>query len=539
MVLLLTMFGSARAMGEVVFNTQVGEEIRHLDPQKATELGSAHITINMFMGLYEYDHKTGEPVPMMATSYTRNADSTQYTFKLRNDFSWVKLENGKVVKQRPVTADDFVYSFRRMLSPELASEYAYMLYIVKNGEKFNKGEIKNVAQVGVKALDANTLQITLEGPSPTFIKYLPHHSFHVVPKEPIEKFGEKWIENQNIWTNGPFALKEWKLKERISLVKNPYFPDAKDIQIDTVNFRFIGTSSPQSVRAFRAGELDVDFSSPPANDLASLQKEKKLVISKQLGTYFVRLNVTKKPLDNVKVRKALALTIPREEIVKYVMKGGQIPTYSFVPDAFGGYEPAAFDNADKAQKDRINEAKKLMAEAGFPGGKGFPELSYVYNTSDMHKNIAVVIVKAWKEALGVNIKPLNEEWKVFLQKQANLDYEIQRSGWIADMEDPLNFAEMFISGGGNNNTGFTNKAYDELIKAARIEADAAKRNKMLADAEAILMKELPVLPVFNYVSINLKQPYVQGFFANKFDQHPLRFVKIDEKMRQKMYPASH
>jgi oligopeptide transport system substrate-binding protein len=539
MVLLLTMFGSAKAMGEVVFNTQVGEEIRHLDPQKATELGSAHITINMFMGLYEYDHKTGEPVPLMATSYTRNADSTQYTFKLRNDINWVKLENGKVVKQRPVTADDFVYSFRRILSPELASEYAYMLYIVKNGEKFNKGEIKNAAQVGVKALDANTLQITLEGPSPTFIKYLPHHSFHVVPKEPIEKFGDKWIENQNIWTNGPFALKEWKLKERISLVKNPYFPDSKDIQIDTVNFRFIGTSSPQSVRAFRAGELDVDFSAPPANDLASLQKEKKLVISKQLGTYFVRLNVTKKPLDNVKVRRALALTIPREEIVKYVMKGGQIPTYSFVPDAFGGYEPAAFDNADKAQKDRINEAKKLMAEAGFPNGKGFPELSYVYNTSDMHKNIAVVIVKAWKEALGVNIKPLNEEWKVFLQKQANLDYEIQRSGWIADMEDPLNFSEMFISGGGNNNTGFTNKAYDELIKSARVEADAAKRNKMLADAEAILMKELPVLPVFNYVSINLKQPYVQGFFANKFDQHPLRFVKIDEKMRQKMYPASH
>lgn len=531
---------------KVVLNTQVGEEIRDLDPQLATGVSSAHININMFSGFYEYGHQKGEPVPDIALSHTSNADSTVWTFKMKPDIHWVKLENGEVKKMRPLTAHDVVFSYRRMLSPATASEYAYMLYILKNGEAFNKGTVKDPEQLGVKALDDHTVQLTLEGSVPSLIQYLPHHSFHFVPKEPIEQYKEKWIETGKMWTTGAFTFKEWKLKDRITLVKNPHYPTAKDVQIDEINFRFIGTYSPEAVRVFRAGKTDIDLEPPPASELPDLIKSKNLKAARKLGTYFVRVNVTKPALKDWRVRKALALTIPRDEIVKYVMKTGEIPTFSFVPNAFEGYTPPKLTDASSgvpntfegqaAEKKQVEEAQKLMAEAGYPGGKGFPQIKYLYNTAENHKKIAVVLSKAWKEKLGIDVVPYNQEWKVYLNSQTNMDYDISRSGWIADMADPMNFVEMFITDGGNNKTGFSNKDFDRLISQARIERDLNKRNKMMEQAEAILMKELPVLPIFNYTAQSLVQHYVSGFYANKMDQHPMKFVKIDMAKRKKLFP---
>jgi oligopeptide transport system substrate-binding protein len=524
-----------KGANKVVLNIQNGEEIRHLDPQLSTGIGSAHIAINLFSGLYEYHHKTGSPEKDLALSFTKNESSTEWTFKLKKGTSWVKYENGEVKKKRPVTAHDIVYSYRRMLSPELASEYAYMLYILKNGEKYNKGEIKDVSQLGVKAIDDYTVKLTLEGPVPSLISYLPHHSFHVVPQEPIEKFKEKWISKENIWTNGPFAFKNWKLKDKIVLVKNPHYPDAKDIQADEINFKFIGGYSTDAVRAFRAGKIDIDMMSPPTSEIGPLKRSGNLVAARQLGTYYIMVNTKKEMLKDKRVRKALALVIDRKKIVKYIMKAGQQPTYSLVPNAFQGYGPQPLTSTE-SYEGKLKEAKKLMAEAGYPEGKGFPTVNYLYNTAETHQKVAVSVAKQWSNALGIKIKPLNQEWKVYLNSRKSFDYDLARAGWVADMEDPMNFLDMFVTDGGNNSTGFSHPQYDELIRKARIENDLNKRSKMLEQAEKILMSELPVIPLFTYTSLNLKQKYISGFYANKLDQHSLKHVKIDTLKRKELYP---
>jgi oligopeptide transport system substrate-binding protein len=522
----------------VVLNVQNGEEIRHLDPQLASGIGSAHININLFVGLFEYNHKDGSPKKHLVQSFKSNEDSTVWTFDLKKDYHWVQLEKGKVVKKRPIDANDIVYSFRRILSPELASEYAYMLYVIKNGEAYNKGKIKDATKVGVKATGKYQVQVTLQGSTPSFISYLPHHSFTIVPKEPIEKHKAKWIMKQNIWTSGAFAFKDWKLKDKIILVKNPHYPEASVVQPEVINFKFIGTYSPEQVRAFKAGNIDIDMMAPPTSDISFLRKEGYLKVARQLGTYFVRVNINKKGLKDPRVRKALALTIPRKRIVKYVMKTGQIPTFSFVPDAFNGYEAKPFTDL-KSYKKRVELAKKLLAEAGFPGGKGLPEIEYLYNTAETHQKVGVVIAKAWAKELGIKAKPLNQEWKVYLNSQASLDYDVSRAGWVADMEDPINFLEMFITDGGNNNTGWSNTKYDDLIRKARGERDLNKRNAMLSQAEEILMQELPVLPIFNYTTVSSIQKYVSGFHSNKLNQHALKYVKIDTAMRDKLYPGKN
>ena len=262
-------------------------------------------------------------------------------------------------------------------------------------------------------------------------------------------------------------------------------------------------------------------------------------MARQLGTYFVRINLNTPGLEKAAVRRALALTIPRKKIARYVLKGGQQPAWSFIPDSFKGYKPVVFASAKVPWKERVKEARRLLADAGYPGGKGLPEITYVYNTSETHKSIGVVLARNWQKELGIRVKPLNQEWKVYLKNQHMKNYEMQRSGWVADMDDPLNFAEMFITGGGNNNTGFSNKEYDRLITAARIEGDAGRRNELIAGAEKILMRELPVLPVVNYTSINMRQRYIKGLYANKFDQHPLAPVKIDLEARRKTFPARY
>ena len=524
------------AAKKVVLNVQNGEEIRHLDPQLATGIGSAHIGVNLFSGLYEYHHKTGAPEKDLVVSFTKNKSSTEWTFKLRNDVSWVKHENGTVINKRPVTAHDVVFSYKRMLSPELASEYAYMLYVIKNGEAYNKGKIKNANEIGVQALDDYTVKLTLEGPVPTLISYLPHHSFHLVPKEPILKHKEKWITKEHIWTNGPFAFKDWKLKDKIVLVKNPHHPMSKDVQADEVNFKFIGAYSTDAVRAFRAGKIDIDYMSPPTSEIVPLKKSGNLVAARQLGTYYIMVNTKKEAFKDKRVRKALGLAVDRKKIVKYIMKAGQQATYSLVPNAFQGYAPQPLTKNDNYEE-RLKEAKKLMAEAGYPDGKGFPEVGYLYNTAETHQKVAVSVAKQWQNALGVKIKPLNQEWKVYLNSRKSFDYDLARAGWVADMEDPINFLDMFVTDGGNNSTGFSHEKYDELIGKARIENDLQKRSKMLEKAEKILMDEVPVIPLFTYTSLNLKQKYISGFYANKLDQHALKYVKIDLKKRKEMFPS--
>lgn len=530
--LLQAIFLVNTAWSKVELRTQVGEEIRYLDPQRSTGISSAHISINLFTGLYEYDHRTGQPVPGLAKSYKVNSDFTEYTFALRNDYYWVQNVNGTIVKKRQVNAHDVVFSFRRILDPKLASEYAYMLYIIKNAQAYNEGKVNDASSIGVTALADDIVKITLSGPVPTLLNYLPHHSFHLVPPEPILAYGEDWVKPKHIWSSGPFAFEEWILKDRITIVKNPYFFDAANVQLDRVHFRFIGTYSPEAVRAFRSGEIDLDYQTPPANELRAFKRSGHLLISKQLGTYFYRINTTIKPLDDSRVRRALALTVPRKQIVKYIMKGGQTSAFSLIPDAFSGYTPSKF--VEPMAMDltaRTAEARRLLVAAGYPNGDNMPLISLVYNTSETHKKIAIVVAKAWQKILGIKVRPLNEEWRVYLNNQKSLNYEIQRAGWVADMDDPMNFAELFISGGGNNNTGYTNSRFDQLIARARIEGDRKQRLKMLEQAEGILMEDLPIIPVFNYVSINLAREYVSGFYANKFDQHPLRFVRINEAER--------
>ncbi len=520
----------------VVLNVQVGEEIRYLDPQLASGLSSAQININIFSGLYQYHNQNATPVNDLAISHTKNITSSEWTFKLRKDVYWISYKGGKVVKHRPVTAHDVVYSYQRILSPKLASEYAYMLYIIKNAELYNKGRIKDKDKLGVIALDDYTVRIILQGPVPSLISYLPHHSFGVVPREPIEKFKEKWVKSGNLWSSGPFTLKEWKLKERLTLVKNPYYRGAKNIQSDTIHFRFIGHTSADAVRAFKAGEIDIDLSTPPAASVRDLLKSGHLKVARQLGTYFLRFNTNKKPFDDERVRKALSLAIPRKQITKYITKVGEKPIYSLVPSSFTGYNAYSFISPKESFKKRIQTARDLLKQAGYEQGKGFPKFKYLYNTSESHQKIAVLIAKTWEKELGIKAEPINQEWKVYLNQQNLLNYDVCRAGWIADMEDPMNFLELFITDGGNNNTGFSDTTYDDLISKARIEGDLTVRNRLMEKAEKILMKSMPIAPVFEYTTVNVVQKYIKGFYANKMDQHLFSHVKIDLKQRKTLYP---
>ena len=507
--LLLALPASAvQLASEQVIRIGNGTEPRELDPATSTGVPESHIEDNLFEGLCSYDPFTLKPIPGAAESWQISSDGTVYTFKLRKNLKW---SDGK-----KLDAHDFVYSWQRALDPKTASEYAYQLYYIKNGEAFNKGKLKDAKQVGVVAKDAHTLVVTLKQPTPYFLNLTSFHTLYPVPRHAIKKHGKEWTKEGKMISNGPYKLAEWRINKHIKLVPNEHYWDKGRVKIKTAFFMPIENEGTEE-KAFLSGKLHMT-TTVPSIKIPHYKKLKKrdpknavYQSTPMLGTYFYRFNVTKKPTNDKRVRKALALTINRRLIVDKITKGDQVPAWSFTPPKTAGYTyPRTFIKEEPTKKD-LAEAKRLLAEAGYPGGKGFPKIDLLYNTSEGHKKIAIAIQQMWKKHLGVEIGILNQEWKVFLNTVRALNYNISRAGWIGDYLDPNTFLDMYVTGGGNNDLGFSNKDYDNYIKMAAAESNHAKRLEYFRKAEDILMAEVAVIPIYYYTNNSLISPKVKMY----------------------------
>jgi oligopeptide transport system substrate-binding protein len=487
-------------------------EPESLDPGIVTGVPEHRIISNLFEGLATNDPKDLSPQPGMARSWSLSKDGLVYTFTLR-DAAWTD--------GRKVTAHDFVYAWERVLNPKSGAKYAQQLYYLKNGEEYNKGKVTDFAQVGVKAVDDRTLQVTLRCPTPYFLDLTTFYTLYPVPRWAIEAHGKDWVKPGKIVSNGPFRLASWVPQRELVLEKNPTHWDAASVKLARAVFIPIDDVNT-AYKQFQAGDSDWLPTVPPAQ-LDAAKQRPEYYVSPYLGTYYFRFNVNKPPFTDARVRKALSMAVDREALTKFVTRAGEVPTTTMVPAGMRGYEGVRGLPYDPAA------AKKLLAEAGFPDGKGFPKVELVYNTHELHRVVTQAIQQMWKEKLGIQVDLANVEWKVYLARQSGLDYQMSRAGWIGDYVDPNTFLDMWISGGGNNQTGWTSKRYDELIaKAGCGTADPRERMKLLSEAEKILVvDEAPIMPLFTYVNKGLLSRKVKGWHPNILDQHPLKAISLE------------
>ena len=488
-----------------------GTEPASLDPHIATGVPEHHIMSSVMEGLVLKDRRSLEPRPGVAESWTISDDGRVYTFKLRDDARW---SNGD-----PHIANDYVWSWWRALQPALGNQYAYMLFPIKNAKRYYDRETEDFGDVGVKALDKRTLQVTLTNPTPYFLQLLDHYSLFPVHQATIEKFGNadqrgtRWSYEGNLVSNGPFKLDEWKINRHITVTRNLHYWDNDNVALNGIVFKPVENTVTEE-RMFRAGQLHVT-SSVPADKISTYRKSNstELKIAPYLGTYFYRLNIKTPQLQDRRVRRALGMAIDREKLVENITKGGQIPAYTMTPPGTMGYYPKstlAFDPEG---------AKNLLSEAGYPNGEGFPAIEILYNTNEGHRKIAVALQEMWKQYLNVDIKLLNQEWKVYLATESAGDYQISRGGWIGDYVDPNNFLDMFLCGGGNNRTGWCNEEYDRLIlEVAPSQSSHEERLAVFQQAETMLLNDMPIIPVYTYTSLKLVDLSVGNLDGNIMNQ---------------------
>lgn len=493
-------------------------EPNDLDPQIADSQQTFNLIMALMEGLAQYDARTCEPVPAVAEHWDVSPDKLTWTFHLRKNAVW---SNGD-----PVTANDFVWSYQRMLTPSLGAEYAGMLFILKNGERYYRGEISDFSNVGVHAPDPHTLTLTLAHPVPYLPKLVCHAAWYPVHRATLEKFGRPY-ERGSAWTrpgnfvgNGYFDLVEWIPNKLIRMKKSQTYWDRNNIKLESVVFLPIeNTSTEESM--FRAGQLHIT-SSIPIVKIAVYRNDPSLrpMLNQDpmLATYFYRFNVTQPPLNDPRVRRALTLSVNRQQIVEHVTKGGQIPAGHLTPPNIAGFTATANVPYDPAQ------ARQLLAEAGFPGGKGFPKVELLYNTNESHRQIAEAIQQMWRRELGIEISLFNQEAKVYVETMRTMSYQIARYAWVGDYLDPSTFLDTMTTGNGNNQTGWSNAEYDRLIAAAETAGNETERYAFFQRCEEIIAAENPILPLYFYVRNNLQRPEVKGWYSNLLDLHPLKGV---------------
>ena len=477
-----------------------------LDPHLVTGFTEHRLLTSMFEGLTTLNQKTLAVEPGVAESWTVSDDGLVYTFKINPNAKW---SNGT-----PIMAKDFVYGWKRHLSPNLASEYSYMLWCMTNAEAYNKGQITDFNEVGVKALDDSTLEVTLAYPAPYFLSMQIHYSWYPVLQSNIEQFGSiddrnsKWTRAGNMVSNGPFKLVEWSPNQLIRVERNEHYWDAAHVKLDAVEFYPMQNLLTEE-RSFQSGKVHF-IETLLATKIETYQKENPSVLRIEpfIGTYFYRLNTTRPPLDDPRVRRALAMAIDRQSICDSVMYGAASPAVAITPPGIAGY------TAQAAIEYNVEEARQLLAEAGYPNGQGMRPIEILFNESEDHERIAEAIQDMWKNNLNVEVTTNKQEWKVYLNSMNALSYDVVRSAWIADYLDPMNYMECFVTAGGNNRTGWSSKPYDELVEKARYCVDPVERFDLLQQAEAILLEEAPVAPIYTYKQKFLVSPEVQGYDVN-------------------------
>ncbi len=477
------------------------DSVKSLDPQLISSVEDSDVARGLFEGLFNEDGD-GNLVPAGAVSFTVSDDKLTYTFKLRPESKW---SDGT-----QVTAADYVYGWQRLVDPALASEYAYYLELaqVKNAADITAGKTP-AADLGIKAIDPLTLQVTLDNPIPYFTKMLTNSATFPAPKAAIDKFGADWTKPANIVTNGAYLLTDFIDGEKYVEEKNPNYWDAANVIMSPITALVINDEDAALTR-YQAGELD--RTDVPAGQYPHLKEQfpAEAISTPYACAYDYIINLTEgkgnEALKDVRVRKALSYAVDRDVIVNNILQGGQTAAYSWTPPAINGYVLPDIDYSHWTQAERNEKAKALLAEAGY--GPDHPlTLTLNYNTSDAHKKIAVAIQQMWKQTLGVELTPNNYEWKVHTDKLIAGDFEMARYAWCADYNEASTFLDLYASYSTNNDGKFSNADYDTLLKDAKGMADPSAN---YTAAEQILATEMPIIPIYHYAKVDMVKPDLKG-----------------------------
>ncbi len=517
------------AASAVTLQLHNGGDPGTLDPHKASGDWENRVFGDYIEGLLTED-AGADAIPGQAESWEISEDGTVYTFHLRDGIQWTD--------GTPVTAGDFVYGFQRLFNPATAADYAYLQFPIKNAEAINSGSITDLNELGVKAIDDKTLEITLNAPTPYFLDALTHYTAYPVPQHLVEKLGDEWTKVENIVANGPYKVTEWLPGSYVHSVKNDTYYGASDVKIDEVYYHVLEDQAA-ALNRYRAGEFDIltDF---PADQYEWMQQNLpgQAHVVPFLGIYYYVLNQSKPPLDDVRIREALSISVMRDVIGPDVLGTGELPAYGWVPPGTNNYGTQADQYLPEWSEEdygaRVERAKALMAEAGYGPDKPLT-LQLRYNTNDNHQRIAVAIAAMW-EPLGVKVELFNAETAVHYDALRAGDFQVGRAGWLLDYSDASNTLDLLKTGvsqsgemnWGNNYGRFSNAEFDKLLADAAVELDLDKRAQMLHQAEAIAMDDFAAIPIYWYVSKDVVSPKISGFQDNAKNIFRTRWLSKSE-----------
>lgn len=495
-----------------------GTEPESLDPHIVTGIPEMRVTKALFDGLIKLDPREARPIPALAERWDISPDGRVYTFHLRTNAVWSTGER--------ITSADVVWSWMRALSPATAGDYVDQLFRIRGAEDWHYGRTKDPAGVGLLPVDAFTLRVELNTPAPFFLDLCALPVLAVVPRQTIETHGDRWLRAQPLPTSGAFTLGAWRVNDKVRLIRNPRYWDAANTASEIIDVLPTGSANT-ALNLYETGVADIvwDKDLLPAELTDILVKRADFHSFNYLGTYFYRFNTTRPPFDDARVRRAFALATDKHRLTRKLTKGAEVPATHFVPVGVTNYTSPDGPGFDP------EAARKLLAEAGFPGGKGFPRLQYAFPSASgggakLHGKIGVELQQMWRDTLGVDVELRQIERKVFYSLQSKLDYDLSMSSWVGDYNDANTFLDLFTSFSGNNRTGWKHPRYDELIREANLETDMKKRAGILRQAEAILVaEEAPIVPLYFYAGFNYyRSDKIGGVWPNILDEHPLQYV---------------
>jgi oligopeptide transport system substrate-binding protein len=511
----------------VIYN---GNEPETIDPHLLTGQPDGRIAAAFFEGLTRFNPTNARATPGLAADWQISPDGCVYTFHLRTNLTWSTGE--------PITAEDFVWSWQRAIDPKTGADYAGQLFYVKNGEAINTNGISDVRQLGIRAVDPLTVEVQLHHPTPFFLDLAASRIFCVVPRRHLEKFGKNWMQVNPLPCSGAYEFVDWRVNDRIRIRKNPRYWDAAQVELKTIDIRS-GDNPAAALNVYLTGGVDVivDKTAMPTELLPQLLKRPDFHRFPYLGTYFLRFNCTRPPFQDVRVRQAFCLVLDKQRITDRITGAGEAPTDTLTPPGTGGYQPPPGLHRDVAR------AKRLLAEAGYPGGRGFPAIEYMYNVGTrMHEQIAIEMKATLAQELGVTLQLRPLEWGPYLEDMAHLNYDLIRGSWIGDYEYPNTFLDLFTRNNGNNRTGWGSDEYDRLMAEANASLDESERFRLLRQAEALLIQqEVPILCVYHYVGVFAFDPTQwTGIFPNATDEHPFYSMRrVSPRTDRAALPRPH
>jgi len=524
--LLFTACGTSTGGGSKIdtLPVNVGPDPDTIDPALNSAVDGATMIIHAFEGLMTLD-KDGVPVEGQAKSYKISDDKLTYTFTLKDDLKW---SDGQ-----PVKASDFVYAWNRAASPETGADYSYMFDVIDGYDDVAEG--KEGAKLNVTAPDDKTVVVKLKAPTPYFLELCAFPTYMPVRQDIIEAKGEEWAVNVDTYIgNGPYKMVEWVPGSHITMQKNENYWNYKKLGPEKIKFVLMEEDT-SILSAYQNNEI-LFADSMPNDEIDAWRDKEDFHLEGQLGTYYVSFNVKKPPLDNPKVREALILAVDREYIVKNIGKAGQQPAGAFVPTGLSDADPKKefrevggdyYDPSGEAYEKNLERAKQLLAEAGYPDGKGLPTMEYLYNEGSGHQAIGEALQDMWKK-IGVNVTLASQEWNTFLNTRKNGDYYIARNGWLGDYNDPISFLDMWITGSGNNDAQWSNPEYDELIKKIKTSSDQKERYELMHKAEDLIFQDWMLCPIYYYVDIYLKSPRLEGFYSSPLGYKYFMYTTIKD-----------